>query len=35
MPRTNPSIDKIRGELARVNETRDPNKCGCWCLLFI
>jgi hypothetical protein len=24
-----PSIDKIRAELAWVNETPDPNKCGC------
>jgi hypothetical protein len=32
MPRTYPSIDKIRAELAWVNETPDPNKlnkCGC------
>src|SRR5262247_625809 len=29
MPRTYSSIDKIRGDLAWVNETPDPNKCGC------
>src|SRR5262245_51439249 len=29
MPRTYSSIDKIRAELAWVNETPDPNKCGC------
>jgi hypothetical protein len=29
MPRTYSSIDKIRAELASVNETPDPIKCGC------
>ena len=29
MPRTYSSLDKIRAELAWVNETPDPNKCGC------
>src|SRR5262245_26573027 len=29
MPRTYSSIDKIRAELTWVNETPDPNKCGC------
>jgi hypothetical protein len=29
MPRTYSPIDKIRAELAWVNETPDPNKCGC------
>jgi hypothetical protein len=29
MPRTYSSIEKIRAELAWVNETPDPNKCGC------
>jgi hypothetical protein len=29
MPRTYSSIDKIRAELAWVNETPDPNKCDC------
>jgi len=29
MPCTYSSIDKIRAELAGVNETPDPNKCGC------
>jgi len=29
MPRTQASIEKIRAELAWVNETPDPNKCGC------
>jgi hypothetical protein len=29
MTRTYSSIDKIRAELAWVNETADPNKCGC------
>src|SRR5262249_57053455 len=29
MHRTYSSIDKIRDELAWVNETPDPNKCGC------
>ena len=29
MPRTYSSIDKIRAELGWVNETADPNKCGC------
>src|SRR5215470_16175695 len=29
MPRTYSSIDKIRAELAWVNEAPDPNKCGC------
>ena len=29
MPRTYSSIDKIRAELAWVNETPDPNKGGC------
>src|SRR5262249_51324083 len=28
MPRTYSSVDKIRAELAWVNETPDPNKCG-------
>jgi hypothetical protein len=28
MPRTQASIEKIRAELAWVNETPDPNKCG-------
>jgi len=28
MPRIFSSIDKIRAELAWVNETPDPNKCG-------
>jgi integrase len=28
MPRTYSSIDRIRAELAWVNETPDPNKCG-------
>jgi len=29
MPRSYSSIDKIRAELAWVNETPDPNKYGC------
>jgi hypothetical protein len=29
MPRTYSSIDKICAELAWVNETPDPDKCGC------
>jgi len=29
MPRTYSSIEKIRTELAWVNEPPDPNKCGC------
>ena len=29
MPGNYSSIDKIRAELAWVNETPDPNKCGC------
>jgi len=29
VPRTYSSIEKIRAELAWVNETPDPNKCGC------
>jgi hypothetical protein len=29
MPRTQASIDKIRSELAWVNEETDPNRCGC------
>src|SRR5215831_13137381 len=29
MPRMRSSIDQIRLELAWVNETPDPNKCGC------
>jgi hypothetical protein len=29
MPRTYSSIEKIRAELAWVNETPDPNSCGC------
>jgi hypothetical protein len=29
MPRTYSSNDKIRAELAWVNETPDPTKCGC------
>src|SRR5215510_11011651 len=29
MPRTYSSIEKIRAELAWMNETPDPNKCGC------
>jgi hypothetical protein len=29
VPRTYSSKDKIRAELAWVNETPDPNKCGC------
>jgi len=29
MRRTHTNIDKIRAELAWVNETPDPNKCGC------
>jgi len=29
MPRTYSSIEKIRTELAWVNETPDPNECGC------
>jgi len=28
MPRAYSSIEKIRAELAWVNETPDPNKCG-------
>jgi hypothetical protein len=33
MPRTYSSIDKIRAELAWVNEPVDPNVCGCRHLL--
>src|SRR5215470_6515551 len=29
MPRTYSSVEKIRAELAWINETPDPNKCGC------
>jgi hypothetical protein len=29
MPRTFSSIDKIRAELAWVNEPVDPTRCGC------
>jgi len=29
MPRTYSPIEKIRAELAWVNETPDPNECGC------
>jgi hypothetical protein len=29
VPRTHTSIDKIRAELAWVNEEPDPAKCGC------
>src|SRR5262245_8465371 len=29
MPRRQYSIEKIHAELAWVNETPDPNKCGC------
>jgi hypothetical protein len=29
MPRTYSSIEKIRAELSWVNETPDPNRCGC------
>jgi len=29
MPRTYSSIEKIRAELAWVNEPPDPNKCSC------
>jgi hypothetical protein len=29
MPRTYSNIEKVRAELAWVNETPDPNKCGC------
>jgi len=31
MPRTYSSIDKIRAELAWVNETPDPKECGSRC----
>jgi hypothetical protein len=27
MPRSDSGIDEIRGELAWINETPDPNKC--------
>jgi hypothetical protein len=29
MPRTYSSVEKIRAELAWVNEMPDPNKCSC------
>jgi len=29
MPRSSTRIAKIRAELAWVNETPDPNRCGC------
>jgi hypothetical protein len=29
VPRSPSSIEKIRAELAWVNETPDPNPCGC------
>jgi len=29
MPRNDSTIEKIRAELVWVNETPNPNKCGC------